>query len=793
MLNERNYSLPYAFTGMALALMMLGSQAALAAGADAVEQGTNAHADGNKSIAIGKDATAQATGSIAVGERSKVETVTTEADLAGIAIGSNALVTNQFTPAMQRLLFFGTELSAANVGQLPAGIALGTNAYANTGSIHIGMQTYTGEVAGVTLAGRDPNADQFGMTTVGTNAYNQGLFATMFGSYSVATTDHVAGTAENLGQNFGATTIGTMNLLKSRGYAPTAGTANTMTGLANTVENANTATVFGSGNVVKNSIAQMTDFSTLEPTSPDDMVAKMQAELKAKTGGATTVVGGGNTTDWTQLTTVSGLNNTVTGTEAAPVTHLVVNGYKNTVTGSNHAMVTGSENTVTNTNQLFLFGDTRTLSGAHRSVIIGTADADTARNTSVERVVILGHNANATVEGGVALGAGSIASTAKGVAGYDPSTGRASTATTAVWQATEGALSVGDATNSITRQISNVAAGTADTDVVNVAQLKALQTMLPADGTAVSAPGTTFSVNGGSDADGMLNGPDSAKKNLVAAASTNAAGGLHYDVKLADTLTLGENSDENKVLIQGNTSTVVLGVDAKKRLEMNGAAGIVKYGEKVSISANQAQVKAGTVTVNGESNTVEGLSNTTWDSNNVVAGRAATEGQLKAVADAAQIQGAEIHHLQSDLHDARREVRDTGAMSAALAGLKAIPFDPNDKTQVMASMGFYRGSEALALGVGHYVNEDLFLHVGASMNRHAMWNVGLTYRFGRDKQSQPMTVATNTGSGELAVLKANHAALKSQVAEVAELKDDIAKLKALIGDLEAKVAKKALR
>ena len=63
----------------------------------------------------------------------------------------------------------------------------------------------------------------------------------------------------------------------------------------------------------------------------------------------------------------------------------------------------------------------------------------------------------------------------KGVAGYDPSTKASSTDTSSTWKATEAAVSVGDASKGITRQITGVAAGAADTDAVNVAQLKKVE------------------------------------------------------------------------------------------------------------------------------------------------------------------------------------------------------------------------------------------------------------------------------------------------------------------------------
>ena len=94
----------------------------------------------------------------------------------------------------------------------------------------------------------------------------------------------------------------------------------------------------------------------------------------------------------------------------------------------------------------------------------------------------LGANTQATVEGGVALGAGSIANIVAG-AGYNPNTGRSNTfagltgnALTSTW----AAVSIGDGTN--TRQLTGLAAGTNNTDAVNVAQLKSMNLAFTADG-----------------------------------------------------------------------------------------------------------------------------------------------------------------------------------------------------------------------------------------------------------------------------------------------------------------------
>ena len=84
----------------------------------------------------------------------------------------------------------------------------------------------------------------------------------------------------------------------------------------------------------------------------------------------------------------------------------------------------------------------------------------------------MGYNTKVNVEQGVALGSSSVANVAKGVTGWSPEALSEAEQKSSTWTSTAGAVSVGDSDNGITRQITNVAAGTEDTDAVNVAQLK---------------------------------------------------------------------------------------------------------------------------------------------------------------------------------------------------------------------------------------------------------------------------------------------------------------------------------
>ena len=102
-----------------------------------------------------------------------------------------------------------------------------------------------------------------------------------------------------------------------------------------------------------------------------------------------------------------------------------------------------------------------------------------SHTANISNAVMLGYNTDVEKDGGVAIGADSIASVDKGVAGYDPAAGDHSNDTTGTWKATAAAVSVGKAATptsaAVTRQITNVAAGTQDTDAVNVAQLKKVE------------------------------------------------------------------------------------------------------------------------------------------------------------------------------------------------------------------------------------------------------------------------------------------------------------------------------
>lgn len=186
----------------------------------------------------------------------------------------------------------------------------------------------------------------------------------------------------------------------------------------------------------------------------------------------TQVLGDRNRTTNTNLSQMFGVNNVLSTTDGAAENAKDIQiGYGNSAINVQNVTSIGSANTVLVSKMSQVIGDNRYLFGAARSVVIGSADSNATQMTS-DDIVAVGYNSYATASGGAAFGSGSVAGTAAGYAGYDPLTNLLSLNTSPAWKSTRGAVSVNDIFKGITRQITGVAAGTQDTDAVNVAQLK---------------------------------------------------------------------------------------------------------------------------------------------------------------------------------------------------------------------------------------------------------------------------------------------------------------------------------
>lgn len=473
-MNKRKRLLAILINGMLLSSLCVASAADVTAGV------------GN-GIAYGTGSSANNTQDIAVGNKAKVENYVGQNG--SVAIGANAHVENMAGGAeaavgMGQTSYSGSFWSSARVPADPSkvvgSVAIGNNTFARTGSTMIGSHNYRGAIGDTTI-----DTDNNGTcgaslnvyaTTVGANSFSNGAFTTTTGTYNVISSSYTGGRFSTPTQNFGATVNGAFNSIESTSGGSTAGVATAITGVANRVANSNGALVYGAGNEVTNSSAS---FSTPGEgaTSAKDFADKLKTAVTSSNGaGATMAFGGGNKADYTLRTSLIGVNNTVTGVRGDQSKDNLALGVGNTATNVQHMTAIGSKNTVSNAKNTVIVGDNRTVTGANNTVIIGSSDNGTT--TAVHDAVALGHNTDVSTEGGVALGSGSKATVAAGAVGYDILTNAPSTDTSATWKSTASAVSVGDVANGVTRQITSVAAGTNDTDAVNVAQLKRLHDMI---------------------------------------------------------------------------------------------------------------------------------------------------------------------------------------------------------------------------------------------------------------------------------------------------------------------------
>ena len=473
-MNKRKRLLAILINGMLLSSLCVASAADVTVGA------------GN-GIAYGTGSSANNTQDIAVGNKAKVENYVGQNG--SVAIGANAHVENMAGGAeaavgMGQTSYSGSFWSSARVPADPSkvvgSVAIGNNTFARTGSTMIGSHNYRGAIGDTTID-TDNNGTRGASlnvyaTTVGANSFSNGAFTTTTGTYNVISSSYTGGRFSTPTQNFGATVNGAFNSIESTSGGSTAGVATAITGVANRVANSNGALVYGAGNEITNSSAS---FSTPGEgaTSAKDFADKLKTAVTSSNGaGATMAFGGGNKADYTLRTSLIGVNNTVTGVRGDQSKDNLALGVGNTATNVQHMTAIGSKNTVSDAKNTIIVGDNRTVTGANNTVIIGSSDNGTT--TAVHDAVALGHNTDVSTEGGVALGSGSKATVVTGAVGYDILTNAPSTDTSAAWKSTASAVSVGDVANGVTRQITSVAAGTNDTDAVNVAQLKRLHDMI---------------------------------------------------------------------------------------------------------------------------------------------------------------------------------------------------------------------------------------------------------------------------------------------------------------------------
>ena len=343
---------------------------------------------GNQNIKIGNDIdlrnNSTKNGAIAIGDHAQIDDYVMQEG--SIAIGKNAFVENMWG-TQDKIFRFGMHSTDPSRTDhlLPAGIAIGQNTYARSGSLMIGDHKYVGALGDTTVNSNTDDEKRklsvlVGATTVGLNSYSAGAFATTTGAYSIMTNAYDGNTNQgSAAQNFGAVINGSFNSIESKtAGSNVSGIANAVVGTANRTHNANGTLVFGAGNEVTNSVDNIADPMSLLTNSPKELAEKLREGIRRNdSGGAVLAVGGGNKADYAYRSQLIGVGNTLTGTAAEKAAYNLLNGYKNTGTKAEHVSVIGSENTVENSKSQTVIGDSNKITDRNAGTVSGKQEERT--------------------------------------------------------------------------------------------------------------------------------------------------------------------------------------------------------------------------------------------------------------------------------------------------------------------------------------------------------------------------------------------------------------------------------
>ncbi|MCV2443786.1 YadA-like family protein [Acinetobacter bereziniae] len=336
----------------------------------------------------------------------------------------------------------------------------------------------------------------------------------------------------------------------------------------------------------------------------------------------------------TNDSSAGGLNSTAIGVNA-----IVANGADSSVALGHNTKVNGKQSIAIGSgaealgNQSISIGTGNKVTGDHSGAIGDPTIVDGANSYSVgnnnqvltDDTFVLGNNVTKTVAGSVVLGNGSAATTGAGEAGYALSVAtNADKAAINKTTSSTGAVAVGDASSGIYRQITGVAAGSVDSDAVNVAQLKAVgNQVVTTQTTLVNSLGGNAKVN----ADGTITGPTynvaqgnqtnvgdaltaldnaintaattskstvSNGQNIVVSKSKNADGSDNYEVSTAKDLTVDSVKAGDTVL---NNAGITIGNNA---VVLNNTGLTISGGPSVTL----AGINAGNKTIQNVANAV---------------------------------------------------------------------------------------------------------------------------------------------------------------------------------------------
>ena len=758
---------------VAVAMMLTGF------GGMAIEAANLANEDVN--IAVGKGASTNTTmgnppglvsGYIAIGENASAWN---GGNPDGIGRKESYLDFNQGAVSPSSLF---TKAKVTDGTKLAGAIAIGKNTMARTGSVTVGDYTYVGKLGDIEVdpANRLTLNNGVYSTTLGASSYNGGSMSAVTGAFSIISNN---GSSTLYGaQNFGATIYGSLNSIESSkssglwtGTGLVAGNANSVLGFGNRTQNTNASLVWGTGNEVTNSIE---DLKINNPYWHDVSASGAQQQIidamrsDQYAGGSVMAIGGGNKADWATYSQLLGVQNTLTGTETDVSKLTMISGYKNTVANAKNTTVIGYNNNATNVKSTIIMGDENTLEGLQGVISLGnknTIDAD------ADDAVAIGNGTTVSAKSGVAIGVGSVADRVAGSLGaFAPDTSTVGALST--WRSTAGAVSVGSTVGNITRQITNVAAGSEDTDAVNVAQLKkALESIdvdagtgikvdkitkngkttykistnivgseTPTDKTTVDK--TTVTTNqtdtGNTDtSQGTTNGTITKTGETVTvstetkATSFGADGNQKADVKPGGTLNI--NGDGSNILTSISTSdnSSSIKVELKKNITVD------------SVTAGDTSISTNGLTIQGgPSITKTGIDGGNKQVTNVAAGDISEKSTDAVNGSQLFATNQQVAQNAQSISKLGNRINKVGAGAAALAALHPLDFDPDDKWDFAAGYGNYNGENAAAIGAYYRPNEDTMFSVGGSFgNGENMVNAGVSLKLGQGNHVSTSKVA----------------------------------------------------
>lgn len=646
-------------------------------------------------------------------------------------------------------------------------IAIGNGAYTQNGTFTYGQSVALGNgaVTGAksTSIGSKAVGGREGTITIGANARNEVLYSTVVGTDSKITSDGTAYTLD-LGffvkkpvivQGAVSTSFGAHNTITNTKEVYS-GVANSIIGSVNTVTNSNGVTIQGTGNTVtgayKNMNLSSSDWSKL-------FFGGDYSVLKEKESGAIAIIGGANTISNQTSSTVIGFGNTLKGENSTGV------------------FTAGSQNELTNVSNSLVMGDHNKLEGRTNVISLGNSNV-----VKANKAVAIGNGTTVTAESGVAIGVGSVADrvagSEKGALGaFAPANIPEEAVST--WTSTRGAFSVGYTVGNITRQITNVAAGSEDTDAVNVAQLKKALESIDVDAGAgikvekiTNGEKTTYKIStnivgsetatdkttvdkttvttnqtdtGNTDtSQGTTNGTNTKTGETVTVSTETKAthfgadGNQKADVKPGGTLNV--NGDGSNILTSISTSTSDNSSSIKVKLNKDitvdsVTANSVKVGD-TSITTDGLTIK------DGPSITKTGINGGDKKVTHVAAGDISEKSTDAVNGSQLFATNQQVAQNAQSISKLGNRINKVGAGAAALAALHPLDFDPDDKWDFAAGYGNYNGENAAAIGAYYRPNEDTMFSVGGSFgNGENMVNAGVSLKLGQGNHVSTSKVA----------------------------------------------------